>query len=224
MRTNVVFVQWVGDGLTAVGAIDGDGLGGDQSRQGRLALVWGGCPVPVRESHGVGGGDHIIFLGAGEGVCDFHDHLEEFLLVESHVGTVPCWEKDGIVGAVAVCAAALLALGHAVPVLARNTVNGGDAVVGGPVALAALLELLHCQNEKCPLVRAVRSEVADFETGVSLSIAVALGARGDHDVGVLSLCDVVKGLVAVVGVGIVSDGAGGEENEGGKGRSEMHNE
>ena len=107
---------------------------------------------------------------------------------------MPRREEHGVVSAVTVRPAAVAALADTVPVLARNTVDTGDLVVGQPVALAHPLELLQAEDEQGPLVGLVEEHLADLQARVDISRDTGDGNEASR----LPLLEVLRLIVVVV--------------------------
>ena len=122
-----------------------------------------GC-LPVGNAHVSSRSLVASASGARELADDSRNALQELLLIQGHVGTMPRWEKGRGMGAVA-DALAWVAIG-AIPGDVGNAVNARDLVVGASVGLRHPLEVVQSQQEKIPLV-GVGSESANLETWLS---------------------------------------------------------
>ena len=192
----IVAEQGVDNGDHSGRRLDSDVLVAHDIRQGWVAGLRVCGPVPEGETHSRSSASHPSTAVVGVGVGELVDYSHELLLKESEVGAVPCREEHGVVSAVTVRPAAVAALADTVPVLARDTVNTGDLVVGEPVALAHPLELLQAEDEQGPLVGLVEEHLADFQARVDISRDTS---DGDEASG-LPLLEVLRLIVVMIEV------------------------
>jgi predicted secreted Zn-dependent protease len=129
------------------------------------------------------------------------------------------------VSAVTVRPAAVAALSDIVPVLARDTVDTGDLVVGQPIALAHPLELLQAKDEQGPLVGLVEEHLSDLQARVDISRDTGDGDEASR----LPLLEVLVLIVDVIEFQILGERLGssvgesrGSKRQGTEKRRELH--
>lgn len=135
------------------------------------SVWWVGGPVPVRKTQLVCCSNHCCASARRILLCYVLGHLDELLLEQGDVGTMPSEEEYGGVRAVARVVASA-AFSDAIPIEIWLSVNTRYLVVASFDCLCLRLELLHCQDEESPLVR---------RPGVQLSDLISWKCAGTSD-------------------------------------------
>lgn len=117
---------------------------------------------PIRNAEGGCRGLVTLSIGSLELIDDVVDTVEEGLLKQCNVGSVPGWEQRRHVGAVTNRAIGRVAL-HTIPSHVGNTVDTSDLIVGKKCALILPPVIIQSEKIEVPLV-GICLELSDFQT------------------------------------------------------------
>lgn len=221
----VMTEQRVGEGLPTRRRVNLD-VGGGEEVGHHIASIRRVCgPVPVGESKVARRSLHVTpLLPCRVLVRGFLRNLQELLLEECNVHSVPAQEEDGVVRAVAVDVGAGGALADPVPVYAGHTMDATDLVVGELVGLWQVVEAAKGDQEQVPFIWPLRQ----LPYLIARPLVVGVAGACDGIKVVLSLRHVgplvVERLELIFPQARDGGGRGGGESEVGQGLGEEHYE